>query len=44
MQIKVIGMPWFRPETFDRLRSLFEDGHKLHGTYDEWFAAADQGR
>lgn len=45
MQIKVIGMPWYRPETFDRLRSLFEDGHKLHGTYDEWwFAAAERGR
>jgi hypothetical protein len=23
---------------------MFEDGHKLHGTYKEWFAAAEMGR
>jgi len=40
----VIGMAWYRPETFDRLRRMFKDGHKLHRTYDEWLAAAERGR
>ena len=44
MQVQIIGMAWYRPETFDRLRAMFEDGHKLHRTYDEWFAAAETGR
>ncbi len=42
--ISAIGMPWFRRETFDMLRAMFEDGHKLHRTYDEWLRAAEVGR
>ena len=41
MQIQAIGFPWYKRENFARLRALFEDGHKLHRTYDEWFAAAE---
>lgn len=44
MQVQVIGIAWYRPETFDRLRSIFEDGDKLPRTYEEWFAAAEKGR
>ena len=44
MQIQVVGMAWYRPETFARLRAMFEDGEKLHRTYEEWLAAAETGR
>ncbi|WP_275270515.1 hypothetical protein [Limnobacter sp. P1] len=44
MQVQIIGMAWYKPENFDRLRTMFEDGHKLHRTYNEWFAAAETGR
>ncbi len=42
--IQATGMVWFKRENFDRLRAMFEDGHKLHRTYDEWLAAAEAGR
>jgi hypothetical protein len=46
MQVQIIGMSWYRPETFARLRAMFEDGNKLHRTYEEWLtdAAASAGR
>lgn len=44
MQVQAVGMAWFKPENFLRLRAMFEDGHKLHRTYDEWFRAAEAGR
>jgi hypothetical protein len=43
MKISVFGMAWYRRETFGRLRKMFKDGHKLHRTYDEWLAAAEEG-
>jgi hypothetical protein len=43
--ISATGMAWFRDAaSFDRLRAMFEDGHKLHRTYDEWLRAAETGR
>ncbi|MCD5360309.1 hypothetical protein [Chromobacterium aquaticum] len=44
MKIQIVGMSWYRPETFAKLRAMFEDGDKLHNTYEEWFAAAEMGR
>ncbi len=44
MQAQIVGMAWYKPENFDRLRSMFEDGNKLHRTYKEWFSAAESGR
>jgi len=44
MAPQVVGMAWYRPETFDKLRAMFEDGYKLHRTYDEWLLAAESGR
>ena len=41
---KAVSMAWFKRENFAALRVMFEDGHKLHGTYDEWLAAAEKGR
>lgn len=42
--VRAVGMPWFRPDTFGTMRAMFEDGHKLHRTYDEWLRAAEVGR
>jgi hypothetical protein len=39
--ISAVGMAWYKPENFLRLRAMFEDGHKLHRTYREWLAAAE---
>lgn len=43
MQVQIIGMAWFKPENFLRLRTMFVDGHKLHRTYPEWLKAAQTG-
>lgn len=44
MQIKIVGMAWYRPDNYLRLRAMFEDGDKLHRTYSEWLAAAEAGQ
>ena len=44
MQVQIIGMAWYKPQNFARLRAMFKDGDKLHDTYDEWFAAAEATR
>ena len=41
---RIAAMAWFRPETFAKLRAMFEDGYKLHGTYEEWLVKAEGGR
>lgn len=41
MQVQIVGFPWFTRESFPVLRAMFEDGHVLHRTYDEWLAAAE---
>lgn len=42
--VQALGMAWYKRENYLRLRAIFEDGHKLHSTYDEWLAAAETGR
>ena len=44
MQVQVVGMAWYKPENFERLRSIFDDGHKLHNTYSEWLFDAEKTR
>jgi hypothetical protein len=41
MQIRAVGIPWYRPEDFAALRLLFADGHVLHDTHAEWLKAAE---
>ena len=36
----MIGVPWYRKQDFDRLRSQFEDGDRLHTTWKQWHRAA----
>jgi hypothetical protein len=42
-QIKYIGFAWYRPEDFERLKTLFIDGHKLHASYQQWLQASKKG-
>ena len=40
MQVKIVGIPWYRQEDYDQLRAMFSDGSKLHATFDGWLASA----
>lgn len=42
--VSIVGMVWYKPENFDRLMALFEDGQKLHRTYEHWLRDAERGR
>jgi hypothetical protein len=42
--VRIVGMVWYRPETFDVLRAMFEDGDKLPRTYEDWLHKAELGR
>jgi hypothetical protein len=37
---QAVGIAWYSKENYLRLRSLFEDGDKLHPTFGEWREAA----
>ncbi len=43
-QVQGIGMVWYREEDYDQLKAMFEDGHKLPGTFLRWQDQAEQGR
>lgn len=43
-QIQAVGMAWYKREHFERLRAVFEDGHVLHRSFDEWLRDAEKGR
>lgn len=32
----VIGIPWYRPEDWARVKSIMPDAGKLHDTFAEW--------
>jgi hypothetical protein len=44
MQSKIVGIAWYRPETYARLITMFEDGEKLHRTYEDWLVDAERAR
>ena len=37
-----IGVTWYRPEDYDRLRAMFPDGDKLCDTYEDWTKEAQK--
>jgi hypothetical protein len=43
MDVKAVGMPWYREPDYAELRGLFVDGQKLHASHAEWLAAAMLG-
>lgn len=42
MKVSTVGIPWYRPDDYNKLRKLFVDGNILHATYKEWLASAEQ--
>jgi hypothetical protein len=38
----VMGVAWYRPEQWERLREISEDGDKLETTYKEWAKNAER--
>ena len=36
MEIRSIGVAWYRKDDYDVLRGLFADGHNLPLTYEAW--------
>ena len=43
MQVKAMGMVWYRQEDYQRCKAMFTDGSKLADTFDEWLTAAQTG-
>ena len=37
-----VGMAWYRPDDYDRLREILVDGAKLPASYDMWRISAEQ--
>lgn len=44
MRVQAVGMAWYKPEHYQRLKAMFEDGQRLPTTYGAWLAAAEIGR
>ncbi|MDR5815823.1 hypothetical protein QCE62_19740 [Caballeronia sp. LZ033] len=40
----VIGLAWYREADYDRLKTVFTDGHALPATYVEWLKKAEKIR
>lgn len=38
-----LGMGWYRPKDWDWLLEVITDRDKLHDSYAEWLASAEQG-
>jgi hypothetical protein len=43
MTDNIVGMAWYRPENFHRLREMYDDGYMLQNTYADWRATAELG-
>ncbi|MBF9195923.1 hypothetical protein [Microvirga terrestris] len=39
--VRLIGLPWYRPEHYQRIREMMSDRHNLASTYESWLAAAE---
>jgi hypothetical protein len=42
MAVEAIGISWYKPEDYDRMKRMFKDGWKLPDTYEEWLAEAEK--
>jgi hypothetical protein len=44
MQVSAIGLPWYKPENFAILRTMFVDGKIFEDSYTDWLSAAQKQR
>jgi hypothetical protein len=42
-KIHIVGIAWYKPENFDQLLAMFEDGNTIRLSYPEWLKAAELG-
>ncbi len=42
MSDKNAALAWYRPEDYDTLRAVFDDGDELDETYEEWLAGVQK--
>jgi hypothetical protein len=42
-KIHIVGIAWYKPENFDQLLAMFEDGNTIRLSYPEWRKAAELG-
>jgi hypothetical protein len=40
-KVEITGIAWYRQQDYQRLLEMFEDGHRLPATYEEWLQKAD---
>ena len=40
--VQIAGLPWYEPETFQRVCALMHDKDRLFGTHAQWLAAAQR--
>lgn len=40
--VQLTPLPWYEPETYERVCALMHDQDRLFGTYAEWLAAAQR--
>ena len=38
-----LGVAWYKPEQWERLREISADANDLEATYDEWLRVAEEG-
>lgn len=41
MSVQVVGIAWYKPEHYTRLKKLFKDGANMPETYAEWLKRAE---
>ena len=41
--VKAMGIAWYRPEQYERIRSIMIDGANLSASYEKWLQGAEQG-
>jgi len=42
MKLHAVGLPWYEPETYDRVCALMSDKDRMFSTYASWLAAAQR--
>jgi hypothetical protein len=42
MEIKAVGIPWYRQQDFDRLKAMFSDGLKIGTSFGGWLDSAEK--
>ncbi|HCB12137.1 MAG TPA: hypothetical protein DEP36_01000 [Gammaproteobacteria bacterium] len=43
MQIRAVGMVWYRQEDYFKIKNIMVDSRKLPNTYVKWLKQANQG-